>query len=437
MFVVGVLVVLLGVLLSIALHEVGHLLPAKAFKVKVTQYMVGFGPTLWSRRRGETEYGVKAVPLGGYVRMIGMFPPAAATSSARRRPGTTSMFSTLVDDAREASAAEVPPGEEDRAFYTLSVPKKLVVMLGGPVMNLLIAVVLLIVVFAGIGLPTLTSTLGAVAPCVTPADAEQGCAPGDPVAPGAAGGLVEGDQVVSWGGVPVADWDGLSAAIREGGTGPVEVGVVRDGVEQALVVTPAMVERPVIEDGAVVTDADGAPVLAPVPFVGIGPTVEVVRQPLGTALATVGDAVRQTAGVIFTLPARMIEVGEAAFGDAEREDGVIGLIGVGRVAGEMATIEADELSGTLRAINLLSIIASLNVALFVFNLVPLVPLDGGHVAGALWEGLRRQVARLRGRPDPGPVDVARAMPLAYAVILVLVAMSLVLAYADIVNPITF
>ncbi|MDD9205604.1 site-2 protease family protein, partial [Georgenia sp. 10Sc9-8] len=160
-FVVGVLILVVGLMVSIALHEVGHLLPAKRFGVRVPQYMVGFGRTLWSRTVGDTEYGVKAVPLGGYVRMVGMYPPA------RRRPAGSHGRPTLVEAARQESLAEIPPGEERRAFYTLSVPRKLVVMLGGPAMNLLIAAVLLTVVVAGLGLPTLTSTLGAVQPCVS------------------------------------------------------------------------------------------------------------------------------------------------------------------------------------------------------------------------------------------------------------------------------
>src|SRR5690606_12935391 len=136
-FVVGVLVLVVGLIVSIALHEVGHLVPAKRFGVRVSQYMVGFGPTMWSWRRGETEYGVKAVPLGGFVRMTGMYPPARAGAPARRRADGRA---TIVEEARQYSLSEVEPGQEHRTFYALSVPKKLVVMLGGPVMNLVIAV---------------------------------------------------------------------------------------------------------------------------------------------------------------------------------------------------------------------------------------------------------------------------------------------------------
>ena len=118
---VGLLVFVVGILGSIALHEVGHLVPAKRFGVRVTQYMVGFGPTMWSRVRGETEYGVKAVPLGGYIRMVGMFPP-------RRNPkgelvlaaSSTGPFQSMIEDARRTSAEEIQAGEEHRAFYQLT-----------------------------------------------------------------------------------------------------------------------------------------------------------------------------------------------------------------------------------------------------------------------------------------------------------------------------
>lgn len=437
LFVVGVLVVILGVVVSIALHEVGHLVPAKLFGVKVTQYMVGFGRTLWSRQRGETEYGIKAIPLGGYVRMIGMYPPSRSRASAAPRAGVRGYFDALADEARAASAEEVPPGEEHRAFYALSVPKRLVVMVSGTVTNLLIAAVLFVAVLSGFGVPAQTSTLGSVAQCVIPIDeGERACTAADVAAPGAVAGLQAGDEVLSWGGQPVTDWRELSAAIRAGGTESVEVVVRRAGEDLALTVTPVLADRPVIEDGQYVTDDDGALVLAPSAFVGVGPTVERVRQPVTAGLSVTADAVVQTGAVVLTLPQRLVDVIQSSLGEGERDnEGVIGLIGVGRVAGELATGDTETYPLSARFANLLTIIASLNVALFVFNLLPLLPLDGGHAAGAAWEGIRRQVARIRRRPDPGPVDVARAMPLAYAVIVLMVAMTLVLAWADIVNPV--
>ena len=211
-WVVGVGVLVVGLAVSIGLHEVGHLLPAKRFGVKVTQYMVGFGPTVWSRRRGETEYGVKAVPLGGYIRMIGMYAPAA---DGTVRSGSTGAFQALAEDARQLAAEEIGPGEEDRTFYRLPVRKRLVVMLGGPVMNLLLATVFLGLVITTIGLPALTPRVSTVSACVlTAADAERGCRPGDPQAPAAAAGIRPGDVILSVDGRPVTEPDELVVDIR-------------------------------------------------------------------------------------------------------------------------------------------------------------------------------------------------------------------------------
>ena len=152
LFILGVVFVAIGIAVSIALHEVGHLVPAKLFKVRVTKYMIGFGPTLWSKRKGETEYGVKAIPLGGYVSMIGMYPPNKDDGTVR--PSSTGMFQTLATEARSMAHEEVGPGDEKRVFYRLPVWKKIIVMLGGPAMNLLIGVALTAVLLMGFGIST-------------------------------------------------------------------------------------------------------------------------------------------------------------------------------------------------------------------------------------------------------------------------------------------
>jgi membrane-associated protease RseP (regulator of RpoE activity) len=434
-YAIGVIVLVVGILVSIALHEVGHMVPAKKFGVRVSQYFVGFGPTLWSRTRGETEYGVKAIPLGGYVRLIGMYP----TPDAVGNPPTKGFFSRLAADARELSAEEIRPGEDHRAFYRLSTPKKLVVMLGGPVMNLLIAVVLLAVVFIGIGTPGSSTTLSAVSQCVLPAGSTSTeCSEGDPAAPGAAAGLRPGDTVVAYDGAAVESWEQLSGMIRGTGEEAVPVVVERDGERVELSVTPVVAERPVVDDdGAVVLDDAGDPVTTEVGFLGISPGTELQRQPVSEIVTVTADAVWQTGKAVVTLPANLVGIAESAFGDAERDpNGVLGPVGVVRLAGDVASADAAGLGITERVASMLSILASLNIALFVFNLIPLVPLDGGHVAAALWEGLKRQVARLRGLPRPRPADAARLQPLALAVFVVLGGMGVLLAYADVVAPIS-
>jgi membrane-associated protease RseP (regulator of RpoE activity) len=434
LYVLGVLLVVVGIALSIALHELGHFVPARAFGVRVSQFMIGFGPTVLSRRRGETEFGVKAIPLGGYISMAGMFPPV---NGAEARTASTGFFQTLVQDARTASAETVPEGDDHRTFYRLPVFKRIVIMLGGPVMNLLIAVLLYAVVLCGFGIAQQTTTIGSVNECVLPATStRQECEPGDPAAPGAAAGILPGDTVLSIDGTAIDSWTEATALIRDAPGRALDIVVQRDGVEVPLTATPTLLERYVLdESGRPTEDANGLPVTEEVGFLGIGTTVEVAQQPLSAVLPAVGNNITQVANLILHLPQRLVEVAQAAFGSEPRDpNGPISVVGVGRVAGEVASMDAVPLAD--RASSLISIVASLNVALFVFNLVPLLPLDGGHVAGALWEGIRRAIARLFGKKDPGPVDTARLIPVTLAVVLLLGASSALLIYADIVNPIS-
>ncbi|WP_235508277.1 RIP metalloprotease [Agromyces sp. Soil535] len=433
-FVIGVVIIVLGLALSIGLHEIGHLVPAKLFGVKVTQYMIGFGPTIWSKRKGETEYGVKAIPLGGYISMIGMFPPAKGEQA---KADSTGFFRGLVQDARASSTESITHGDEDRAFYRLPVWKRIVVMFGGPFMNLVLAVVLFGVLLMGFGVAQPSTTVGSVSACALPATSErQTCEPGDPAAPGAAAGIEPGDRIVSVAGRPIDTWNESTAIIRDHPDDEIELVVIRDGEEVTLVVTPMLSERYATdENGQVVTDAAGEPATVQAGFVGISPASETVQQPVTAVLPAVGENIAGVAGIIVNLPHRIVDVANAAFGPEERDpNGPISVVGVGRVAGEIASL--DEIPLASKAAGLIGILASLNIALFVFNLIPLLPLDGGHIAGALWEAIRRGFAKLFRRPDPGPVDLAKLMPLTLGVVVVLGAMSALLIYADIVKPVT-
>ncbi len=383
----GWLIVLgIGVPFSIALHELGHLLPAKRFGVACPQYFIGFGPTIWSRRRGGTEYGIKAIPLGGYVRMIGMFPPAAAARAARSPVAVGGgRFGSLIEAARADAARDIRPGDEDRLFYQRSVPKRLTIMFGGPFMNLALAVVLLGGVITLYGTSTLTTTVHSVSQCVLPVSTQPGqtprttCTASDPAAPAAQAGFRPGDTIVAFGGVPVEDWTQVRDAIRANTGTPVEIEVERAGERVGLTATPMVDTRYVLDsDGNLVEGADGSYRTVRVGFLGITPADELVRQPITAVPGVVGGYLARVAGVLPQVPEKMVGVVKSTFGGGERDpNGPISVVGVGRLAGEVGSLQGTDgyqVSWSDKLVTWISLIASLNLALFVFNMIPLLPL---------------------------------------------------------------
>ena len=446
LFILGVLLAGAGIGLSIGLHEVGHLVPAKAFGVKVTQYMIGFGPTLWSRRGTETEYGAKWIPLGGYIRMIGMFPPPQGAPAGTAGRGTTGRFQMLAEEARSAAWEEVAPGDEGRVFYKLSAPKKVVVMMGGPMMNLVLAAVFFTVLLVGIGIPTTTTTVGRVGECVpaymaTPeaaaaaladpasVDPASECTDADPVSPAAAAGLVAGDRITSIDGQPVDEWGQLTDVTRASPGQTVVLGLDTATGPREVEVPMATAYRPVLqEDGTLGTE------IVATGYIGITPQTQYVAQPVSAVPSVMGEVTGRSIQALVTLPVRVYELAQDMVAGNERNpDSPVSVVGVGRISGEV--VAAEEPVKAKVAI-LVSLLASLNLFLFLFNLLPVLPLDGGHVVGAAYEGARRTVARVRGRSDPGPVDVSRLLPLSYGVGIVLVAVASVVILADLINPIS-
>lgn len=440
-FALGVVLAALGLIVSIALHEVGHLLPAKLFGVRVMQYMVGFGPTVFSRVRGETEYGLKAIPLGGYIAMVGMYPPA------RGRPAgvdSTGVMQQMASETRSVAHAQLLPGDEARAFYRLPVHRRVVIMLGGPLMNLALGVICIAVVITGFGIQAPSTTLASVSRCIQQVDpgsaaqdapAETGeCTDADAQAPAHAAGLRPGDTVVSLGGEPVETWEELTEIVRAEAGRPLEVVYERDGQRATTRLTPVETARPELDAAGEPIVAEGRYVLRDVGFIGAGSAFQLQRQPLTAVPAEVLHGLERVAGGLIRLPVNVWNVAVSTFTEAPRDpEGPMSVVGVGRISGDVAVTDQLELKEKTAA--LVSLIGSVNLALFAFNLLPLLPLDGGHIAGALWERLRRGLAALRRRPDPGPFDPLRLLPLTYAVSVAMIAMTALLVLADLIEPV--
>ncbi|MFD0691315.1 M50 family metallopeptidase [Actinomadura fibrosa] len=392
-FLFGAAAFVVALLVSVMLHEGGHLLTAKRFGMKATQYFVGFGPTLWSRRRGETEYGVKAIPLGGFVKIVGYTP-----------------------------LEEIDPADRERAFYRQPAGRRAVVIGAGVAANLAFAFLLLMLMALTVGVRepgSVTTTVDEVTACV-PAGVRDGCGDGRPRSPASAAGLRPGDRVVSFGGTPVADWTQLRDAI--GGAEPgrtVPVVVERPGAPRPLTVPVTL------------ADVGGKP------FVGIaarvvgggyertGPINAAVfaARGLGAAFTGIGE-------VVVDLPSAIPKLFSP-----EREStpgGQVGsVVGATEVSGQIFSSES---SARDKLTLYLSLVVSVNIFLGALNVLPLLPLDGGHLAVVAYERARARLARFRGRPDPGTVDMTKLLPITYLAVLILVGLGVLLILADVVNP---
>ncbi len=446
-YALGVVIFAVAIMVSIGLHEFGHMIPAKKFGGKVTQWFIGFGPTVWSRQIGETEYGVKAIPLGGYVKIVGMLPPAAeqldedranpvfdedGNRVVRVRKSNTGLFTQLISDARAAEWEHVRPGDENRLFYKMAWWKKVVVMAGGPTVNILIAFLIFLPVFAFYGNPAdarPTTVVGEVSRCIVPAEEDGRVCTARELrenpTPAVEAGLRRGDRIVSWNGAEITGWEQLQRVIRANEDGQAIIGVERDADMLTLRTNTTVQLRPTSAGGEALTQ---------VGFLGIVPRPELATGgPLYT-LDEMGDMTVETVSALATLPAKVWDVAQAIVGVEERDrNGPVSIVGGGRLAGEIVASEQFPFLET--AIFLLMLIAGFNFFIGMFNFVPLLPLDGGHIAGALYEAARRGLARMTGRPDPGYADVAKLLPVAYVMASVLLVLGLVLIVGDFVAPI--
>lgn len=427
MMILGIVVFVVGLLVSIAWHELGHLSTAKLFGIRVPQYMVGFGPTIWSRHKGDTEYGIKAIPLGGYIRMIGMFPPGA---DGRITARSTSPWRSMIEDARSAAFEELKPGDETRLFYTRAPWKRVIVMFAGPFMNLVLAVALFLTVLMGFGISQQTTTVSSVSQCViAQSENRDTCKSSDAAAPAAAAGLKAGDKILSFDGVETTSWNQLSDLIRS--APGKEVAIVVDRKGQDLTLHAKIATNQVAKKDSSGQIVQGQYVTAG--FLGFSAATGIVRQDFGESVTWMGDRLGEAVDSIASLPGKIPALWDAAFDGAPRQpDSPMGVVGAARVGGEIFTLDIPPTEQLAMA---LMLVAGFNLSLFLFNMLPLLPLDGGHIAGALWESLRRNLAKVLRRPDPGPFDVAKLMPVAYVVASIFICFTLLVLVADVVNPV--
>jgi membrane-associated protease RseP (regulator of RpoE activity) len=416
-FWIGVALFAFGIFVSISLHEAGHLGTAKLFRMKATRYFIGFGPTLWSFRRGETEYGVKALPLGGFVKILGMTPQ---------------------DD-------DLPEGEKQRAMWRFPVWKRTVVMSAGSAVHFVLGFALLWGVFAFAPLNDYERLarseprVATVEKCTVVAwelnpstGTLRECVPGqDPTSAAAQAGLRPGDVVIALDGGPVAGWDDLRERIRDSGGDTVALTYQRDGaVRQAEVALPRVQrlrEDVQIESASDITDEH----LETVGALGITPvvprTVYGLVDGVGLAADQTAFMFRGTIAALGRLPERIPPLWDAVTGGHRDPETPMSVVGASRIGGELW--ERGELPTWL------VFLAAVNFFVGVFNLLPLLPLDGGHIAIAWFERTRSWAYARLGKPDPGRVDYYKMMPLTYVVILIFAGFFLLTVAADIVNPV--
>jgi len=393
---IGWVIFIVALLVSVMLHETGHFVLAKRFGMKVTRYFVGFGPTLWSTRRGETEYGIKALPFGGFVKIVGMHS---------------------LDDPED-------PADEPRSFRRQPAWQRIAVLCAGSFMHFLFAFLLVFGLALAVGIENDNTTqLGTISTCLPSSltALDNGtCAASDRSSPASLAVLRAGDTVVAFNGKPVSNWNELGSAIRAAPPGsPATITVRRDGKLISLHATLASIPG---RSGA---------------FLGIGPAVVFqVPGPLGAisyAGSAFGEVVDGSAHAVAALPAALPKLFSK-----DRSSTAAGQVG--------SVVGAAEATGAAVAANwgwqykvsfVVLLVASLNIFFGLVNMLPLLPMDGGHVAVIVYERIRAGLARLRGRPDPGMVDMAKLLPVSFSLFMVIIVISVMLVLADIVNPVNF
>ena len=390
---IGILAFIFALLFSVMLHELGHFLFAKHYGMKVTEFFLGFGKRIWSFTRGETEFGIKAIPAGGYCRIVGM-----------------------------SSHEELTPEDSDRAFYKASVGKRLVVLGAGSVLHFVLGYLLLFSLFAIVGTATVTPTVDQVASCYTTINGK--CPASAPLLPAKVAGILPGDRITAINGFIVRNWEKDVQVIRNSPGLPVRLTILRDGSSMELTLTPS-------------TEIVGG---KKVGVIGVINTLAMLRQSPGDSTVHAWQLGRElfTSSIssLASLPGKLPALVSETFGGKARDpQGLVGVVGVAQASAQTAS--NNHLAWNERIATFIMIIASLNIFVGIFNLLPLLPLDGGHMAIAAIDGLRNTWARIRREPTPRPIDVERLTPITVVVFIFLAALSLLLLAADIFNPVHF
>jgi membrane-associated protease RseP (regulator of RpoE activity) len=378
MQILGILAFVVALLFSVMVHEFGHYLTARHYGMKVSEFFLGFGKRLWSTQRGETEFGIKAIPAGGYCRIEGMAP----------------------ND-------EMPVGEEGRAFYKASSGKKLIVLGAGSFLHFVLGYLLLFTLFAGVGTNQALPVIGEVVANSAAQDA----------------GLKAGDEVTSINGASVKNWYKDVEAIRNSHGKELTLGINRDGQDLTISATPRL------------TDVGGTKryVLGIINTIGMKRSG--VVQSTSYAFKTTKSFVTESAKSLIALPSKVPALwGQTVHGEKRDANGLVGVVGVARVSGQ--AVGDTQLTISERLATFILIVASLNIFVGIFNLLPILPLDGGHMAVAIADEVRALFARLRGRPRPAAIDVTVLTPVTMVVFVILACLTLLLLVADVINPVT-
>ncbi len=396
--VVGVLAFVVALLISVMIHEAGHYLTAKRFGMKVTEFFLGFGARIWSFRRGETEFGIKAIPAGGYCKIVGMAP-----------------------------GEEVATEDQHRRFLSGTVPQRLIVLGAGSFLHFVLGFILVLILFSGIGTVRALNTVEEVVPCIL-TQGQSECAPTAPRSPALSAGLLAGDEIISVRSVGAQSegekmkWGEIVTLIRASANEELIFTIDRSG--ELLELTIPVASRTI--------DGQSFGVIGVVNDFGkvrLGPIDGIVE-----SATFVRDVTTGSFEALIKLPTLIPALIDQTFGGEERDpEGLVGIVGVARTTGEAAGSERLDTSDKITFF--IVMVAGLNIFVGIFNLLPILPLDGGHMAVAIADGVKRTSARLRKRPMPEPIDVEKLTPLTLVVVVLLLSLTVLLVIADIVNPV--